>query len=366
MARIDELANSAERILAWARANRALSEENLIPPLGASGQVDVFPALAPGTPEFDDIRKAERTLERLKITAVLVDAERDKLAILTKNQITASTLKALPAAIDGITVEYVGHAGVVANPPVFPQNAGDSAPRCFMHNGRMACGTSVTAAPIPGAGTFGAIVTLGDGELYGLTNNHVTGGCNHTRGDMHIMCPAPCDADPDHVPPTAIGKHYGFTPLASGDVRQVPLQELDVALFRITKPDLVTSMQGEGEYDTPTAIKAPAGGMMVKKVGRTTGLTVGQVLGVSTTAFGIPYRSPHFSSTVYFRNVWAIVTPTGDPFSSSGDSGSLVVTGDGRAAVGLIFAGGDNVSYILPIEPVLNEWGATLVSGHGT
>ncbi len=183
---------------------------------------------------------------------------------------------------------------------------------------------------------------------------------------MHIMCPAPFDADPAHVPPTAIGKHHGFTPLLSGDVRQVQPQELDVALFRITKPDLVTSMQGNGEYDTPTATKAPAGGMMVKKVGRTTGLTAGQILGSSATSFGLPYRSDHFTSTVYFRNVWAVVTLTGDAFSEGGDSGSLVVTEDGTAAVGLIFAGGENVSYIIPIEAVLTEWGAALVSGHGT
>ena len=125
-------------------------------------------------------------------------------------------------------------------------------------------------------------------------------------------------------------------------------------------------MQGDGEYDTPVNAVPPVGGMLVKKVGRTTGLTSGQILGVSATSFGLPYKSTHFSSTVYFQNVWAVVTLTGEPFSAPGDSGSLVVTEDGTAAVGLIFAGGDNVSYIIPIEAVLGEWQAVLVGGHGT
>jgi len=366
MNRADKLAETAERILAWARVNRALAEENSIPPIDPNVPTDLFPELAPGTDAFEIVQRSARTLERLKITGVFVDVERDKLVVLTKNQITPTSLKVLPDEFDGNTVEYIGHAGVVANPPILPQSAADSAPRCFMHNGRLACGTSVIAAPLPGAGTFGAIVTLADGALYGLTNNHVTGGCNHTRQDMHILCPAPHDADPAHVAPTAIGRHHGFTPLLSGDVRQVQPQELDVALFRITLPDAVTSMQGDGKFDTPVATTAPKGGMLVKKVGRSTGLTSGQILGTSATSFGLPYRSTHFSSTVYFRNVWAVNTVTGDPFSSPGDSGSLVVTEDGAAAVGLIFAGGDNVSYIIPIEAVLNEWGATLVGGHGT
>ena len=235
-----------------------------------------------------------------------------------------------------------------------------------MHGHHLACGSSVTAASAWGAGTLGALVHLADGTLCGLTNNHVTGGCNHTRLGMHILCPAPFDADPDHPAPRAIGRHHSFAQLASGDPRQVPLQDIDAALFSVVDPGLVSSMQGEGLYDTPDDVADPVGGMVVKKVGRTTGLTIGLVKGVFLTPLGIPYEAERFRSTVYFQNAWVVATETGDPFSMGGDSGSLVVTDDGSKAVGLVFAGATNgsVSYIIPIRSVLDRFQATLVGGH--
>jgi hypothetical protein len=194
----------------------------------------------------------------------------------------------------------------------------------------------------------------------------VTGACNHTRVGMHILSPAPFDADPDHRAPTAIGRHHSFVALASGDPRQVQLQELDVALFALTDPDLVTSMQGSGLYDTPDDVTDPLGGMAVKKVGRTTGLTTGEIIGRFSTPLGIPYVSDRFKSTVYFQNAWAIRATDGGPFSMGGDSGSLVVTADGASAVGLIFAGvtDGSISYIIPIRSVLQGLGASLLRGH--
>jgi hypothetical protein len=145
------------------------------------------------------------------------------------------------------------------------------------------------------------------------------------------------------------------------------LQEVDGAIFNVTLPDALSSMQGDGEYDTP-AITAPlTGGMRVKKIGRTTGLTLGEVKGFFATPLAIPYEGDRFRSSVYFSNVWLVHGDGGDPFSQPGDSGSLVVTEDGTAAVGLLFAGtGGEASFILPIETVLNSLGVTLVSGHGT
>ena len=127
-------------------------------------------------------------------------------------------------------------------------------------------------------------------------------------------------------------------------------------------------MQGPGDYDTPQNTKFPEGGLMVKKVGRTTGLTKGQIVGPLITPLGIPYESARFRSMVYFDNVWVVRTLTGTAFSLAGDSGSLVVTEDGNFAVGLIFAGAPTgeVSYIIPIDSVLAGVGASLVSGHGT
>ncbi len=357
----------AEGIIEWARLHDALADNASLPRSRERPPADgdIFPAV--DDPEVQEAtEKAEKTLERIKVVAVAVDEERERAVVFTRNQVSSAAEKALPSKIDGVSIHYVGQAAIEPNPPVLPQSSNASAPRCFVHGGKFACGTSVTAASVWGAGTLGALVTLPDGKIYGLTNNHVTGGCNHTQMGMHILAPAPFDADPAHPPPVAIGKHHSFVPLNSGDPGQVALQLLDVALFEATEPDLLTSMQGSGFYDTPSIIADPVGGMMVKKVGRTTGMTHGQIQGEFTTPLGIPYQADRFRSMVYFQNTWSVTTPTLDPFSLGGDSGSLVVTEDGTKAVGLVFAGATTgaVSYIIPIRSVLEALGATLVNGH--
>lgn len=357
----------AEGIIEWARLHGALADEAALPRPRerAPAASDIFPAV--DNPDVQsEIQKAEKTLERIKVVAVAVDDKRERAVVFTRNQVSTSAEKLLPHKIDGVTIDYVGQAVIEPNPPILPQSGVAAAPRCFLHNGLLACGTSLTAASIWGAGTLGALVRLADGKLYGLTNNHVTGGCNHTRLGMHIMCPAPFDADPAHPAPVAIGKHHSFVTLASGDPSQVELQSLDVALFEVTHPELLTSIQGDNLYDTPTEVADPVGGLMVKKVGRTTGLTLGQIQGKFTTPLGIPYQADRFRSMVYFQDTWSVSTPAGDPFSLGGDSGSLVVSEDGTKAIGLVFAGATTgaVSYIIPMRSVLDTLGATLVNGH--
>jgi hypothetical protein len=180
---------------------------------------------------------------------------------------------------------------------------------------------------------------------------------------MYVLSPAPFDADPMGPPPRSIGRHSRFILLQSGDPGQVQRQDLDAAIFEITEPALVSSMQGDGRYDTPSAVGQLVGGMTVKKIGRTTGETRGRLLGYSLRPVAISYKSRRFSSVVYFRNVWA-VEGIGQPFAGQGDSGSLVVTDDGSEAIGLVFGGDDTASLIVPIDPVLKAFSATLVSGH--
>ena len=356
---------AALTVLLWAKENRALADDVTTPPLPPLQDAEIIPTGA--TPDAELARaKAEKALERIKVVHVAADFDRGRITVLTKNQVSLATEGLLPKLIAGIAVDYIGHASLEANPPHLPQSNAAAAPRYFEHNGRLACGSSVSAATIWGAGTLGAIVTLADGTMCGLTNNHVTGGCNHTQVGMHVMAPAPFDADPNHPAPLAIGRHHSFVPLASGDPRQVQMQELDVALFEIHEANKISSMQGDGYYDTPTNVLAPMGGMSVKKVGRTTGLTHGQIVGFFPTPLGIPYQGDRFTSTVYFQNAWVIQSSNGDPFSLAGDSGSLVVTEDGLSAVGLIFAGATNgsVSYMIPVQSALATLGATLVQGH--
>lgn len=86
-------------------------------------------------------------------------------------------------------------------------------------------------------------------------------------------------------------------------------------------------------------------GMRVRKSGRTTGLTTGEISVLQTTVsvgYG-PGRTAQFEDQ--------IVTT---PMSSPGDSGSLLVSGDSLLAVGLLFAGSDQATIHNPIQAVLD------------
>lgn len=82
-------------------------------------------------------------------------------------------------------------------------------------------------------------------------------------------------------------------------------------------------------------------------------------------------EDPEFRGQVFFEPVYVIRSERGGPFALSGDSGALVTTvpgvGNQRAAVGVVFSGrGRDESYMLPLKPILDDLGMTIVSGHGT
>jgi hypothetical protein len=149
------------------------------------------------------------------------------------------------------------------------------------------------------------------------------------------------------------------------------MMRLDAAVAEVIDTTLVTSWQGDDVtgYDTPAQTVTPVTGMRVKKFGRTTGMTTGVLEAKILTSMILPYKTPKFSATVWFTDTWTILGDNGDAFALGGDSGSLIVTEDGSAAVGLLFAVNAKGVYghIMPIDAVLAAFGnATIVSGYGT
>lgn len=206
--------------------------------------------------------------------------------------------------------------------------------------------------------------------LFALSNNHVFAACNHTPVGMPILAPSTSDARPGRRAPTAFCEHDRIVELRSGEPTLVPIMRLDAAAARVTAPELVTSWQGDASsgYDTPSRALDPRFGLAVKKFGRTTGLTFGTVEALVPTPWLLPYRFGKFTAAVWFTDTWTIRANDGDPFALPGDSGSLVVTEDGSAAVGLLFAVNNKGEYgiVMPITQVLGELGSfQLVSGHG-
>ncbi|MGE5592902.1 MAG: hypothetical protein ACM3X3_04350 [Betaproteobacteria bacterium] len=125
---------------------------------------------------------------------------------------------------------------------------------------------------------------------------------------------------------------------------------VDAALARPLRLDSVEpSILDLGEL---WGVTEPELGMAVKKSGRTTGVTTGEITSVDTTV-----------RVVYSGNVTAtfrdqIVT---SPMAEGGDSGSVLVDAEARA-VGLLFAGSDKSTIYNRITSVLDALGVTIRS----
>jgi len=246
----------------------------------------------------------------------------------------------------------------------------------FVRGVRVACGSSCAPSTESYAGTLGALVRkpgAGDGRVFLLSNNHVLAAGNHVPVGMPILSPANMDARPGVRAPGEIGRHSEICELRSGDPALVPAACDDVAIAAVVDPATVSSWQGsdaEG-YDTPTAQAALQSNLKVKKIGRTTGLTTGELEAHIIAPFALPYKCRNFNAVVWFKDAWTIRSDGPGPFAMPGDSGSLVVTEDGTHAVGVVFAAsqttGGGYGIIIPIQHVLNKFGGLqLVNNHGT
>ncbi len=282
-----------------------------------------------------------------KVHAVAVNEKESKILIYLSKTFANKQLEKLPSEIRGFGIEYrrgiIGQVG--GSPP-----AGIGSPSHYLHNQRIACGSSIGLGGGMGTGTLGALVSVG-GDLFGLSNNHVIGRCSYAEGGHPVLSPGNLDINPNFlIHPFTIGVYERSAPMVNGSPATVSVQgNLDASLMRIVDENKVSSMQG-AFYETPNSIEKITDGLPVQKVGRTTGHThgmvTGKIAGFQSVSYVVPELQQQFN--VFFSEAWIVEGVAGE-FSAGGDSGSLVVTKNDSgemAAVGLVFAGDGTV--ILP------------------
>jgi hypothetical protein len=278
-------------------------------------------------------------------------------------------IKSLPGDIDGVPVRAHKMGPITVRPEA--ASTATNRGHLFERKNRVCCGSSCAPTSENCTGTLGAIVQKGQArQLYLLSNNHVFAGCNHVPQNQPILAPSSNDGNPTVRAPGEIGRHHEIHELRSGNPVFVNPCDADLALARATEPNEISSWQGDDVdgYDTPSRAANLVSVMAVKKFGRTTGLTTGEIEAKVTTPMPVTYTSKHFKGTVWFKDVWTVRSSGGSPFALPGDSGSLVVTEDATRAVGLVFAASRNGDYawIIPIACVAGAFGGLhLVSGHG-
>ncbi|MCP4415129.1 MAG: hypothetical protein GY805_00810 [Chloroflexi bacterium] len=225
------------------------------------------------------------------------------------------------------------------------------------------------------AGTLGAIVRdRATGVRLILSNNHVLANSNDAQvGDPIIQ---PGGADGGTVANDLIARlerfcmiDFGTTPgsgcsfasayagignaIASllGSSHRVSVFQanpqavnlVDAAVARpINDDDVLDQILNIGEISgTAEGVL----GMAIRKSGRTTGFTTGNITTVETTV-SVNYGPGQVAT---FENQLVA-----GPMSEGGDSGSLIVAADSQTAVGLLFAGSTQSTIFSPIQAVLD------------
>jgi hypothetical protein len=211
-------------------------------------------------------------------------------------------------------------------------------------------------------GTLGSLVSIG-GVKHILSNYHVfeadivSGGNSRVAqtGDPVIqpgLIDVNCNAATAQNVATLVKKS------------SLPGSNVDCSVAQIT-PGMVNSSGAILEIGTISSQTIAASlNQLVKKSGRTTGLTHSRVTGLNAT-ISVSYENECAGGTAFTKTFTGqiVVRNIGSLFLNSGDSGSLMVqdvTTNPRA-IGLLFAGSSTTAIANPIGQVLSFLGATMV-----
>lgn len=213
------------------------------------------------------------------------------------------------------------------------------------------------------SGTLGALVQDDAGAQYILSNTHVFAGDSTPGGNGkvakkgdHINQPGYIDVNCDDVKADYVAKLSDWAKLTPDGTSKV-----DAAIAEVL-PGMVDTSGKILEIGTISSTPQSAHvGQKVKKSGRTSGLTKGQIQGLSGTVT-VEYTDEcggNSYTTTFHDQI--LITP--GKFLQSGDSGSLMVENKATnpQPIGLLFAGSDSIAIATPIQKVLDHFGVSLV-----
>ncbi|MBB5606489.1 MULTISPECIES: hypothetical protein [unclassified Janthinobacterium] len=195
--------------------------------------------------------------------------------------------------------------------------------------------------------TAGSIACLAVGRspprnsrLMILSNNHVLANSNGGAFGDCIVQPGPIDGG--KCPQDQIATLERFVPINfSGGVNFVDCTTGWAWPDRVRRELVFLSGGVPAYFRISSALVAPALGMLVGKSGRTTQLTQGRITGLGAT-INVNYGGGRIA---LFQDQIAIQGLSG-AFSAGGDSGSSIWTwNQQRNPVGLLFAGGGNITF---------------------
>jgi hypothetical protein len=207
-------------------------------------------------------------------------------------------------------------------------------------------------------GTLGALVKDASGNQYILSNNHVLARTNMATAGEDIIQPGLIDQTPacSQDSTDIVADLSAFIPIQFKAKKIIPTNTVDAAIAQVRggTVDPTGFIIDIGTLSSDTV--AASLNMAVKKSGRTTGLTTGNITAVNAT-IDVSYGK---GKTARFTNQ-IVVGSSG--FIAAGDSGSLMVedVATNPHAVGLLFAGSSTTTIANPIDDVLSSFSVSMV-----
>lgn len=200
-------------------------------------------------------------------------------------------------------------------------------------------GLSIGLTDTEGAGTLGYFVVDRAGQIY-LVSTVSSLGNSSSRAQ--VLQPAPFDGGqaPDDV--------------VASSVKTLTQTEIMPAAHMVALAPLTPTLHVQTvipEIGPVRGVRDPEPGMRVRKLGRTTGLTEGEISAVDQ----------RINVTILNGSVQIYGAVRTSPISSGGDGGALVVDADGYA-VGVIVAGSERETILAPLSEVLDGFDVELLT----
>ena len=220
------------------------------------------------------------------------------------------------------------------------------------------------------AGTLGARVINGSGNLFILSNNHVIANSNDASIGDPTLQPGPFDGGTSS---DQVGTLADFQPINFSGGNNT----IDAGISATTATNVGFATPTDDAYGAPSSEIFGDGnndrtfdnvgnllGLNVMKYGRTTELTSGQISEINLTV-SVCYETRGPVRCIQSATFVDQIAIGSGSFSDGGDSGSLIVTQSGRNPVGLLFAGSDTRTIANRIDHVLNRFDVTVDDGSG-
>jgi hypothetical protein len=236
------------------------------------------------------------------------------------------------AGQEGVDISYIGSVfKCTRRMGVTPLKTAPERPWYQQRQRPLRIGVSVGHAAVT-AGTLGAFgQRSSDGKTVILSNNHVLANENKGKPGDAVLQPGAYDGGQRDA--DVVARLLAFVPIRAGANNLV-----DAAIATL-EPQIewdASALTGFGRLDglRPESLVP---GDPVFKIGRTTGLTRGVVTAIEVDDVVVSYERGEIG---FDRQIEIASAEKTRPFSSGGDSGSMIFDADGRACA-LLFAGSD-------------------------